>query len=225
MADRHLHQHVKNKKLSKSSAAWINRQINDPYVAKAHEMGYRGRAAFKIIELNRQFHFFKKGQRVVDLGAAPGGWSQVAVKETGSTKEKTMVFGIDLLPIIPIDGASFIQMDFLDEKAPEKLKSLMQGEADIVMSDMAANTTGTPAIDHLRIINLVEAGYLFAKEVLKKGGWYIAKVFQGGTEGTLLAEIKKDFDVVKHVKPDASRKESREYYLVAKGFKCRNKED
>ncbi|MBO7332301.1 MAG: RlmE family RNA methyltransferase [Alphaproteobacteria bacterium] len=225
MADRRLKTHVKNKKLSKSSAAWMHRQLNDPYVAKAHEMGYRGRAAFKIIELNQQFHFFKKGQRVVDLGAAPGGWSQVAVKEVGSTKEKPMVFGIDLLPINPLDGAEFIQMDFLDEQAPDRLKEMMNGEADIVMSDMAANATGTPAIDHLRIINLVEAGYLFATQVLKKGGWYIAKVFQGGTEGSLLAEIKKDFEVVKHVKPNASRKESSEFYLVAKGFKFRNKDE
>ena len=225
MAEHLLHTRVKTAKGRKaSSTAWLQRQLNDPYVAMAHKSGYRGRAAFKIIELNDQFHFFKKGCRVVDLGCAPGGWSQVAVQKTGSTEAHPLVFGLDLLPIEPIVGAKLIQMDFNDEHAPDALKDLMQGNADVVMSDMAANTTGVHDLDHLRIMNLIELAYDFACQVLNEGGWFIAKVFAGGTDSQFLAQIKQNFEWVKHVKPPASRKDSVEYYLVAKGFKCnRNK--
>lgn len=224
MAEHLLHTRVKTAKGRKpSSTAWLQRQLNDPYVARAHKEGYRGRAAFKIIELNEQFHFFKKGACVVDLGCAPGGWSQVAVQKTGSTEEKTLVFGLDLLPVEPIVGARLIQMDFNDEKAPEVLKEMMHGSADVVMSDMAANTTGVQELDHLRIMNLIELAYDFACQVLNEGGWFIAKVFAGGTDSQFLAQIKKNFEWVKHVKPPASRKDSVEYYLVAKGFKKCNK--
>ena len=225
MAEHLLHTRVKTAKGRKaSSTAWLQRQLNDPYVAMAHKSGYRGRAAFKIIELNDQFHFFKKGCRVVDLGCAPGGWSQVAVQKTGSTEAHPLVFGLDLLPIEPIVGAKLIQMDFNDEHAPDALKDLMQGNADVVMSDMAANTTGVRDLDHLRIMNLIELAYDFACQVLNEGGWFIAKVFAGGTDSQFLAQIKQNFEWVKHVKPPASRKDSVEYYLVAKGFKCnRNK--
>ena len=201
-----------------SSARWLKRQLNDPYVEKAHAAGYRGRAAFKIIELDSQFHLFKKNALVVDLGAAPGGWSQVAVRRVASSESSPSVFGIDLLPIQPLQGAQFIQMDFLDESAPQALCALMNGKADIVMSDMAPNTTGQPQIDHLRIMALVEAAYDFAKQILKPNGCFVAKVFQGGTEGKLLEQMKKDFILVKHAKPQASRKESKEFYIVAKGF-------
>ena len=224
MAEHLLHTRVKTAKGRKpSSTAWLQRQLNDPYVARAHKEGYRGRAAFKIIELNEQFHFFKKGVRVVDLGCAPGGWSQVAVQKTGSTEEKPLVFGLDILQIEQNVGASLIQMDFNDEKAPDALKEIMQGSADVVMSDMAANTTGVQDLDHLRIMNLIELAYDFACQVLNEGGWFIAKVFAGGTDSEVLAQIKKNFEWVKHVKPPASRKDSVEYYLVAKGFKKCNK--
>ncbi len=224
MADRILHTRVKSAKGRKpSSTAWLQRQLNDPYVVRAHKEGYRGRAAFKIIELNEQFHFFKKGARVVDLGCAPGGWTQVAVQRTGSTPENPLVFGLDILPIEPIIGAELIQMDFNDNAAPDALKEIMQGNADIVMSDMAANTTGVQELDHLRIMNLIELGYDFAIQVLNEGGWFIAKVFAGGTDSQFLNQIKQNFEWVKHVKPPASRKDSVEYYLVAKGFKCKQR--
>ncbi len=221
MAQHLLHVRVKTAKgRKKSSTAWLQRQLNDPYVIEAKKQGYRGRAAFKIIELNEQFHFFKKGARVVDLGAAPGGWTQVAVKKVSSTEEKPIVFGIDILPMEPVNGAKLLHMDFTDEKAPEALKALMGGPADIVMSDMAANTTGIPSVDHLRTMNLIELAYDFALQVLVPGGWFIAKIFAGGTDNQFLAQMKKNFQSVKHVKPPASRKDSVEYYVVAKGFKC-----
>lgn len=221
MAQHLLHTRVKTAKgRKKSSTAWLQRQLNDPYVLEAKKQGYRGRAAFKIIELNDQFHFFKKGKRIVDLGAAPGGWSQVAVQKVGSTTEHPLVFGIDILPMDPIAGAQLLEMDFTDDKAPEALKAIMNGPADVVMSDMAANTTGIPSVDHLRTMNLIELGYDFALQVLKPGGFFIAKIFAGGTDSQFLAKMKRDFEVVKHVKPPASRKDSVEYYVVAKGFKC-----
>ncbi len=221
MAQHLLHVRVKTAKgRKKSSTAWLQRQLNDPYVIEAKKQGYRGRAAFKIIELNEQFHFFKKGARVVDLGAAPGGWTQVAVQKTGSTPEKPLVFGIDILPMAPVAGAELLHMDFTDEKAPEALKNLMGGPADVVMSDMAANTTGVPSVDHLRTMNLIELAYDFALQVLLPGGWFIAKIFAGGTDNQFLAQMKRNFQLVKHVKPPASRKDSVEYYVVAKGFKC-----
>lgn len=205
---------------TKSSQQWLQRQINDPYVSEAHRLGFRGRAAFKIIQLDEQFHFFKPGKRVVDLGCAPGGWVQVAVKKVKSTPENPLVIGIDLLPTNPVPGAKMIQMDFTDENAPNKLKELMDNHpADIVMSDMAANTTGLHELDHLRIMGLLEMAYDFARQVLNPGGVFIAKIFQGGTENQFLAQMKKDFSIVKHAKPDASRKDSSEFYVVATGFK------
>ena len=218
---RPLKAHLKrDRKRSASSTKWLQRQINDPYVAEAHRQGYRGRAAFKIIELNNQFHFFKAGKRVVDLGCAPGGWSQVAVKMVKSTPENPLVIGMDLLPAEPIAGATLIQMDFTKDEAPEKLKELLGGHlADIVMSDMAANTTGIHNIDHLRIMGLLEMAYDFAVQVLAPEGVFIAKIFQGGTEGDFLARMKRDFKSVRHAKPEASRKDSSEFYVIATGFK------
>ena len=210
----------KDRKRSESSTRWLQRQMNDPYVAEAHRLGFRGRAAFKIQQMNNQFHFFKPGKRVVDLGCAPGGWTQVAVKAVHSSPENPLVVGMDLLPADPIAGAKLIQMDFTDEKAPDVLRDLMDGHnADIVMSDMAANTTGNHMTDHLRIMNLLKMAYAFAVQVLNPGGVFIAKIFQGGTENTFWAQMKRDFKVVKHVKPDASRKDSSEFYVVATGFK------
>lgn len=203
-----------------SSVRWLQRQINDPYVAEAQRLGYRGRAAFKIMQLDDQFHFFKPGRRVVDLGCAPGGWSQVAVQRVKSTPENPLVVGMDLLPADPIVGAKLIQMDFTLDEAPAKLEELLGGHrADVVMSDMAANTTGVHSLDHLRIMGLLEMAYDFAIKVLNPNGVFIAKIFQGGTENEFLAEMKRDFAVVKHAKPDASRKDSSEVYVVATGFK------
>ena len=210
----------KNRKRSESSTRWLQRQMNDPYVAEAHRLGLRGRAAFKIQQLNHQFHFFKPGKRVVDLGCAPGGWTQEAVQAVHSTEENPLVIGIDLLPTAPIVGAKLIQMDFTDPKAPELLQELLGGhKADIVMSDMAANTTGNHMTDHLRIMGLLKMAYAFAIQVLNPNGVFIAKIFQGGTENTFLAQMKREFKIVKHVKPDASRKDSSEFYVVATGFK------
>jgi 23S rRNA (uridine2552-2'-O)-methyltransferase len=210
-------------KRSASSQKWLQRQINDPYVRAAQEQGLRGRAAFKIEQLNQKFHFFKPGKRVVDLGCAPGGWTQVAVRLVKSTPENPLVVGMDLLPAAPISGAKMIQMDFTDDKAPDILWEMMgKNKADVVMSDMAANTTGNHSLDHLRIMNLVKMAYDFALKVLNPNGVFIAKVFQGGTESKFLLQMKKDFAVVKHAKPDASRKDSSEIYVIAQGFKGRN---
>lgn len=225
---RPLKTHLKKVKGRKaSSTKWLQRQVNDPYVSEAHRLGYRGRAAFKIMQLDDQFHFFKPGKRVVDLGCAPGGWSQVAVKRVQSTPENPLVVGMDLLPASPIAGAKLIQMDFTKDEAPDILKELLGGhQADIVMSDMAANTTGVHALDHLRIMNLLEMAYDFAIQVLNPGGIFIAKIFQGGTENQFLAEMKQHFKVVKHAKPDASRKDSSEVYVIATGFKgLKNNQD
>lgn len=218
---RALKSHLKKVKGRRaSSTKWLQRQINDPYVSEAKRLGYRGRAAFKIMQLDDQFHFFKPGKRVVDLGCAPGGWSQVAVKRVQSKPENPLVVGMDLLPADPIEGAKLVQMDFTLDDAPEKLKELLNGHyADIVMSDMAANTTGVHQLDHLRIMNLLEMAYDFALEILNPGGVFIAKIFQGGTENQFLAGMKQHFKIVKHAKPDASRKDSSEVYVVALGFK------
>ncbi|MCB8820986.1 RlmE family RNA methyltransferase [Microvirga rosea] len=216
---RTLKQRVKTaNKRSLSSQKWLERQLNDPYVARAKREGYRSRAAFKLLEIDEKFHILKPGQRVVDLGAAPGGWSQIAARKVG---DKGRVVGIDLLPIDPMPGVEFIQLDFLDEEAPGKLIDLLGGPADIVMSDMAANTTGHKKTDHLRIIGLAEAAIEFAREILAPGGVFVAKVFQGGTEGQLLADLKRDFAVVRHVKPAASRADSAELYVMATGFRGR----
>lgn len=214
---RTLKQRVKTaNKRSLSSQKWLERQLNDPYVARAKREGYRSRAAFKLLEIDEKYHILKPGQRVVDLGAAPGGWSQIAARKVG---EKGRVVGIDLLPIDPMPGVEFIQLDFLDESAPDKLIEMLGGPADIVMSDMAANTTGHKKTDHLRIMGLAEAAIAFAREIMAPGGVFIAKVFQGGTESQLLADLKRDFATVRHVKPAASRADSSELYVMATGFR------
>ncbi|MEE1611583.1 RlmE family RNA methyltransferase [Microvirga sp. CF3016] len=216
---RNLKQRVKTAhKRTLSSQKWLERQLNDPYVARAKREGYRSRAAFKLLEIDEKFHILKPGQRIVDLGAAPGGWSQIAAKKAGP---KGKVVGIDLLPIDPMPGVEFIQLDFLDESAPGKLIEMLGGPADVVMSDMAANTTGHKKTDHLRIIGLAEAAIYFAREILAPGGAFVAKVFQGGTENQLLADLKRDFAVVRHVKPAASRADSAELYVMATGFRGR----
>ncbi len=197
-----------------SSSRWLQRQLNDPYVQKAKREGYRSRAAFKLTEIDDKLHFLAKGKKVVDLGAAPGGWAQVAVQRCGENN----VVGIDLLEIPSIPGATFLMMDFMDDAAPDELKALM-GRADIVLSDMAPNASGNQKLDHMRIMILVEAGFHFACEVLERGGVFVAKVWQGGAESSVLAEIKKRFATVKHVKPKASRQDSAETFLVATGFK------
>lgn len=196
-----------------SSTLWLKRQLNDPYVSKAKEEGYRGRAAYKLKELDERLKLLKPGMKVVDLGSAPGGWSQIAAAK------KCSVVAIDLLAMDPIPGVAFVQMDFMDDDAPDKLKALLDGPADIVLSDMAPNTTGHKQTDHIRIMAVVEAAFLFATEVLKPGGTFVAKVFQGGAQSEVLAEMKKHFKTVRHIKPPASRKDSSEQYLVASGFK------
>ena len=209
-----------SKSRDKSSNKWLARQLNDPYVAESKRLGYRSRAAFKLIQLDEKYKFLGKGKRIVDLGCAPGGWTQVAVmRNKGAGK----VVGIDILETQPVEGATLIQQDFTEDEAAEKLKILLDGEADIVMSDMAANTTGHQQTDHLRTIALVEIAYTFAKEVLAEGGIFIAKVFKGGAEAGLLADIKKNFRKVSHCKPDASRAGSPEEYLVAEGFKSKGR--
>lgn len=208
---------VKTSKYKKASSnRWLERQLNDPYVAESKRLGYRSRAAFKLIQLDEKYKFLGKNKTVVDLGCAPGGWTQVAVERN---KGQGQVIGIDILETTPIAGATMICQDFTTDDAPDKLKALLNGPADIVMSDMAANTTGHQQTDHLRTIGLVEAAYEFAKEVLSDGGIFIAKVFQGGAEATLLADMKKNFTKVSHYKPDASRQGSPETYVVAQGFK------
>ena len=199
-----------------SQKRWLERQLNDPYVARAKREGYRSRAAFKLIEMDERFKILKPGQRIVDLGAAPGGWSQVAAKIVGP---EGRIVGIDLLEIEPMVGVEFIALDFLDPTAPEVLTGLLGGRADLVLSDMAANTTGHKQTDHLRIIGLAETAAEFAREILAPGGTYLAKVFQGGTEGSLLAELKRDFTAVRHVKPNASRADSSELYVLATGYR------
>ncbi|WAC27034.1 RlmE family RNA methyltransferase [Ancylobacter sp. SL191] len=209
----------KARKLSSSSQKWLQRQLNDPYVARAKREGWRSRAAFKLIEIDDKVKILRPGMRVVDLGAAPGGWSQVAAKRIGLENGRGRIVAIDLLEIDPIAGVDFAQMDFLKDDAPEALKAMLGGPADLVMSDMAANTTGHRPTDHLRIVGLVELAIDFARQVLAPDGAFIAKVFQGGTEGTLLTELKRDFTQVRHVKPQASRADSAELYVVATGFR------
>jgi len=205
---------------SLSSKLWLERQLNDPYVARAKREGLRSRAAYKLAEIDDKFHILKPGGKVVDLGAAPGGWSQVAAKRVGAAERRGRVVGIDLLPMDPVPGADFLQLDFLDEMAPQALRDLLGGAADVVLSDMAANATGHRQTDHLKIVALVEMAAEFAREVLKPGGVFVAKVLQGGTEGALLAQLKRDYATVKHMKPAASRADSAELYLVATGFRA-----
>ncbi len=202
-----------------SSKLWLERQLNDPYVAQAKRDGFRSRAAYKLQEIDDKHRFLKKGQVVVDLGAAPGGWSQIAARRVGSAEGKGKVVAIDLLEMGELPGVTFTQMDFLDEKAPDQLRAMIGGGADVVMSDMAANTTGHRKTDQLRIIGLVEDAAAFASDVLNPGGTFLAKVFQSGADADLLAQLKRDFASVKHVKPAASRQDSSERYVLATGFR------
>jgi 23S rRNA (uridine2552-2'-O)-methyltransferase len=213
---RELKVRVKDKRKSQSSRAWLERQLNDPYVARARREGLRSRAAFKLAEIDDKAHVLKKGARVIDLGAAPGGWSQVAAERAGP---KGRVVAIDVLPMTQVAGVDFVQLDFLDPSAPETLKAMLGGPADVVLSDMAANATGHARTDHLKIMALVEAAAEFAREVLAPGGSFLAKVLQGGTEAALLKALKRDFKQVKHIKPPASRADSAELYLLASGFR------
>ena len=198
-----------------SSTRWLERQLNDPYVKRAKAENYRSRAAYKLLELDERFGLLKGAKAVVDLGIAPGGWSQVVRRKVPQGR----VVGIDLLPTDPIDGVAILQMDFMEDSAPDKLKSELGSEADLVLSDMAANTVGHQQTDHLRTMALVEAGLLFATEVLRPGGAYVAKVLAGGADNQLVAEMKRHFTTVKHAKPPASRKDSSEWYVIAQGFK------
>jgi 23S rRNA (uridine2552-2'-O)-methyltransferase len=207
------------KKRTVSQKKWLERQLNDPYVARAKREGLRSRAAFKLIEIDDKYRFLKAGGRVVDLGAAPGGWSEVAAKRVGVADGKGRVVGIDILDMKPIAGVTFSQIDFLDPKAPALLHEMLGGGADVVLSDMAANATGHKKTDQLKIMALVEAAAEFAREVLRPGGAFLAKALQGGTEATLLADLKRDYATVRHVKPQASRADSSELYLLATGFR------
>jgi 23S rRNA (uridine2552-2'-O)-methyltransferase len=200
---------------SASSTRWLERQLNDPYVRRAKAENYRSRAAYKLLELDERFGLLKGVGAAVDLGIAPGGWSQVLRRRVPKAK----VVGIDLLPTDPIEGVEILQMDLMDETAPERLRSALGGPADLVLSDMAANTVGHPQTDHLRTMALVEAALEFAKEVLSPGGAFVAKVLAGGADNQLVAELKRHFSSVKHAKPPASRKDSSEWYVVAQGFK------
>ena len=214
--------HVTVKSASKrklSSKLWLERQLNDPYVAQAKRDGLRSRAAYKLIEIDDKYHFLKQGISVVDLGAAPGGWSQIVAKRIGAANGKGRVVAIDLLEMPEIPGVSFAQLDFLADDAPEKLLAMMGGRADVVMSDMAGNTTGHRKTDQLRIIGLVEGAAAFAADVLNPGGTFLAKVFQSGADATLMTELKRDFATVKHVKPASSRQDSSERYVLAMGFR------
>jgi 23S rRNA (uridine2552-2'-O)-methyltransferase len=205
------------KNRSVSSKRWLERQLNDPYVARAKREGMRSRAAYKLAEIDDKHHILKPRARVVDLGAAPGGWSEIAAQRVGAGKGK--VVAIDVLDMAPLPGVDFLQLDFLDPAAPAKLKAMLDGPVDIVLSDMAANATGHKRTDHLKIMALVEAAAEFAREVLRPGGAFLSKVIQGGTEAALLADLKRDFASVKHVKPAASRADSAELYLLATGFR------
>jgi 23S rRNA (uridine2552-2'-O)-methyltransferase len=209
------------KRRTLASKLWLDRQLNDPYVARAKREGMRSRAAFKLIEIDDKFHFLKTGACVVDLGAAPGGWTQIAAKRVGADTGRGRVVAIDILEMIPVAGADILHLDFLKDDAPVRLKELLGGPADVVLSDMAANATGHRKTDHLKIMALAETAALFAREVLKPGGTFLCKVLQGGTEGTLLADLKRDFATVKHVKPSASRSDSAELYVLATGFRGR----
>lgn len=208
-----------------SSTRWLQRQLNDPYVVRAKKEGYRSRAAFKLLEIDEKYKLLKPGYRVVDLGAAPGGWCQVAGKRVGSAAQNPLVVGIDYLEVDSIPGVVLLQKDFLDEDAPALLLDALGGQApDVVLSDMAAPTTGHHKTDHLRTTHLCEVAAAFAVDVLRPGGSFVAKVFRGGTENDLLAMLKQNFQTVAHFKPPASRQESVEMYVVAKGFKGRRAE-
>jgi 23S rRNA (uridine2552-2'-O)-methyltransferase len=206
-----------DKRRTVSSRAWLERQLSDPYVARAKREGFRSRAAYKLAEIDDKYRFLKPGSRVIDLGAAPGGWSEIAMRRVGPNGR---VIALDILDIKPIPGVELLKLDFLDETAPARLKEMLGGKAAAVLSDMAANATGHRKTDHLRIMALAEAAAAFAREVLAEGGTFLCKVLQGGTEATLLAELKRDFAAVNHLKPPASRSDSAELYLLARGFRA-----
>lgn len=199
-----------------SSTRWLERQLNDPYVKRAKVENYRSRAAYKLLELDERFNLLKGVKAVVDLGIAPGGWSQVVRRKAPNAR----IVGIDLLPTDPIEGVTILKMDLMDDAAPDQLKDALGSPADLVLSDMAANTVGHQQTDHLRTMALVETGLDFAKEVLRPGGSYVAKVLAGGADHDLVAELKRNFATVKHAKPPASRKDSSEWYVIAQGFKA-----
>lgn len=211
--------------LKNSSRRWLERHLNDPYVHRSKAEGYRSRAAFKLVEIDDKHKLLKPGQRVIDLGAAPGGWLQVAAARVNSPEAAPTVVGIDYLPVDPVPGAAILLKDFLDDDAPALLMETLGGAPDIVLSDMAAPTTGHRRTDHIRTMHLAEVAADFAVSVLKSGGHFLAKTFQGGTEGELLDMLKRNFRSVHHVKPPASREESVELYLLAKGFKGREAEE
>jgi 23S rRNA (uridine2552-2'-O)-methyltransferase len=202
-----------------SSRLWLERQHTDPYVVRARREGLRARAAFKLMQIDDKQHVLRLGARVVDLGAAPGSWSQVAAQRVGATQGRGRVIAVDALDMAAIPGVEFLRLGFLDPDAPQTIKSLLAGPADVVLSDMAANTTGHSRTDHLKIMALAEAAAEFAREVLAPGGAFLCKVLQGGTEATLLSVLKRDFGSVRHIKPPASRAESAELYLLATGFR------
>jgi 23S rRNA (uridine2552-2'-O)-methyltransferase len=202
-----------------SSKLWLERQLNDPYVTRAKREGFRSRAAYKLTEIDDKYHLLKPGMTVVDLGAAPGGWSQVAAKRVGATNGKGRVVAIDLLEMPEIAGVTFAQLDFLAADAPQRLIAMMEGRADVVMSDMAANTTGHRKTDQLRMVGLIETAAAFAAEVLKPGGSFLAKAFQSGADAELMVQLKRDYASVRHVKPAASRQDSSERYMLATGFR------
>jgi 23S rRNA (uridine2552-2'-O)-methyltransferase len=206
------------RKRTAQSTRWLERQLNDPYVKRAKAEGYRSRAAYKLIELDERFAFLRGAKRVIDLGIAPGGWSQVVKKRLPAAS----VVGIDLLPVDPLDGVTILELDFMADEAPDKLREALGGAADLVLSDMAANTVGHTQTDHLRTMGLVEAAVEFACEVLRPGGAFVAKVLAGGADSDLVAVLKRNFTAVKHAKPPASRKGSSEWYVVAQGFKGRS---
>ncbi len=222
---RKLGQKVKKGKLKASSRRWLERHINDPYVQRAQLEGYRARAVYKLLEIDEKHNILKGAKRIVDLGSAPGSWSQIAAKVTGSTDEDTRVAAIDFLEMDPIPGVNFLQMDFLEDDAPRLLMEAIGGAPDIVISDMAAPTTGHRKTDHLRTMHLCEVAAYFAVDVLAEGGHFLAKTFQGGTENDLLTMLKKNFRQVVHVKPAASRAESVEMFLLAKDFKGRRDDE
>jgi len=221
-ATRVLKTRVKKKSgLKESSRRWLERHLNDPYVQRAQAEGYRSRAAYKLIEIDDRYRLLKPGQRIIDLGAAPGGWCQVAARRVRSPEDRPSVVGIDYLGMDPVPGAAVLEMDFLDEAAPARLIEALGGEPDVVLSDMAAPTTGHRRTDHIRTMHLAEVAADFALAVLKPGGHFLTKTFQGGTEAALLDLLKRNFRSVHHVKPPASRDESVELYLLAKEFKGR----
>ncbi len=225
---RHLHEKVKTAKGRKmSSKLWLERQLNDPYVKRAVAENRRSRAIYKLIDIDDKFRFLKPGKRVIDLGCAPGGWSQIAAERVNATgenggKAQGFVLGVDLQEVEPIAGVELMQLDFMDEGADDRVKAAMGGPADIILSDMAASSTGHRQTDHIRIIALCEAAAQFARETLNAGGIFVAKVLRGGADGDLLAQLKRDFTTVRHFKPGASRSDSAEIFVVAQGFRGEN---